>query len=113
MSIFATKTTILLLPLFLVISFFSQGYAQQKAPSIDNLYHLTLNGSEITVDGEFEDWADAQWVYMSVDHPAHGYIDASEAEGIMPASPNDGSAWFAMKMDSDFIYFAARVRDEK
>jgi hypothetical protein len=112
MSIFATKTTILLLPLFLVISFFSQGYAQQKAPSIDNLYHLTLNGSEITVDGEFEDWADAQWVYMSVDHPAHGYIDASEAEGIMPASPNDGSAWFAMKMDSDFIYFAARVRDE-
>lgn len=112
MNIFAKKTTILLTPLLFLISLFNHGFAQQKAPSIDNLYHLTLNGSEITIDGELEDWADAQWVYLSVDHPAHGYYDVSEAEGIMPTTPNDGSAWFAMKMDSEFIYFAARVRDE-
>ena len=112
MNIFAKKTTILLTPLLFLIGLFNDGFAQQKAPSIDNLYHLTLNGSEITIDGEFADWADAQWVHLSVDHPAHGYYDVSEAEGIMPTTPNDGSAWFAMKMDSEFIYFAARVRDE-
>lgn len=87
-------------------------FAQQNAPAIDNLYHVAMNGDEITVDGSFEDWADAQWVYMSVDHPLQGYLDAADAEGKMPVSPSDGSAWFAMKMDGEHVYFGLRVRDD-
>jgi hypothetical protein len=86
--------------------------AQQNSPAIDNLYHVAMNGSEITVDGSFEDWSDAQWVYLSVDHPLQGYLDAADAEGKMPTSPSDGSAWFAMKMDGEHVYLGLRVRDD-
>jgi hypothetical protein len=112
MNSYATKTFTLLLPLCFVLSHLSAIFAQTKVPSIDNLYHLTFKGSEITINGKLNDWADAQWVYMSVDHPAHRYVDPRKAKGTMPATPNDGSAWFAMKIDSENIYFAARVRDE-
>ena len=86
--------------------------AQQNSPAIDNLYHVAMNGAEVTVDGDFEDWSDAQWVYLSVDHPLQGYLDAADAEGKMPTSPSDGSAWFAMKMDGEHVYFGLRVRDD-
>ena len=71
--------------------FFSGVLAQQNS-AIDNLYHIAMNGIEIVVDGEFEDWSDAKWVYLSVDHPLQAYLDASDAEGKMPTSPSDGSA---------------------
>ena len=61
---------------------------------------------------KFEDWSDAKWVYLSVDHPLQAYLDATDAEGKMPTSPSDGSAWFAMKMDDEHVYFGLRVRDD-
>lgn len=112
MNTHPTKTFTLLLSQCIVLSYLSAVFAQQKAPSIDNLYHLAFNGTEITINGKLNDWSDAQWVYLSVDHPAQSYVDPRTAAGIMPATPNDGSAWFAMKIDSENIYFAARVRDE-
>ena len=94
------------------LSSFSGVLAQQNSPAIDNLYHIAMNGIEIAVDGEFEDWSDAKWVYLSVDHPLQAYLDATDAEGKMPTSPSDGSAWFAMKMDDEHVYFGLRVRDD-
>ena len=83
-----------------------------QSPPVDNLYKIAFNGSAVTADGDLTDWQDAQWVYLSVDRPAYNVVEPSANSGNLPASPNDGSGWFAMKMDDDNIYFAVRVRDE-
>lgn len=83
-----------------------------QSPPVDNLYKIALNGDDVTPDGDLADWQDAQWVYLSVDRPAYNILEPSSDPGMHPSSPNDGSGWFAMKMDDDNVYFAVRVRDE-
>ena len=41
------------------------------AQTTSNMYVITLNGQEVTVDGDLSDWADAQFFFMSQDMP-HG-----------------------------------------
>lgn len=83
-----------------------------QSPAVDNLYRIALNGAAITIDGDLTDWQDAQWEYLSVDRPAYEVTNPTQESGIYPSSPNDASAWFAMKMDDNNVYFALRVRDE-
>ena len=83
-----------------------------QSPAVDNLYRIALNGAAITIDGDLTDWQDAQWEFLSVDRPAYEVINPTQESGIYPSSPNDASAWFAMKMDDNNVYFALRVRDE-
>ena len=85
---------------------------QAQSPAVDNLYRIALNGAAVTIDGDLTDWQDAQWEFLSVDRPAYGIINPTQESGIYPSSPNDASAWFAMKMDNDNVYFAIHVRDE-
>ncbi|WP_020402498.1 T9SS type A sorting domain-containing protein [Gracilimonas tropica] len=83
-----------------------------QSPAVDNLYRVALNGDTVTVDGSLEDWSDAQWVYLSVDHPAYQIINPTQNSGQYPSAPTDASGWFAVKMDESNIYFAMNVRDE-
>lgn len=84
----------------------------QTRPSVDNLYMITYKGAAVTVDADLSDWADAQWRFLSVDHPHYGILDTDGVAGTgIPSNPEDASGWFAMKMDDEYIYFAARVRD--
>lgn len=98
--------------LSLIVACFATQVAFAQAPPVDNLYKIAFNGQAITVDGNLEDWQDAQWVYLSVDRPAYNVINPTSDSGNLPASPNDGSGWFAIKMDDNNIYFATRVRDQ-
>lgn len=83
-----------------------------QSPAVDNLYRIALNGTAITVDGDLSDWDDAQWEFLSIDRPAYGILNSISNSGIYPASPSDASAWLAIKMDDNNIYFALNVRDE-
>jgi hypothetical protein len=83
-----------------------------QSPAVDNLYRIALNGDAVTVDGDLGDWKDAQWVYLSVDHPAYQIINPTQNSGDRPSTPTDASGWFAVKMDDENIYFAINVRDE-
>lgn len=104
------------LPLLLVIvtglSLVNSLHAQTDAPAVDNLYHIALNGDTVKIDGDLTDWSDAQWKFLSVDRPIYGILDTENESGIYPADPQDASAWFAVKMDDENIYFGLRVRDE-
>lgn len=86
--------------------------SKAQSPAVDNLYRIALNGETVVIDGDLTDWQDAQWEFLSVDRPAYNILDATSNSGVYPSAPSDASAWFAIKMDSDNIYFAMRVRDE-
>lgn len=88
---------------------FQQVFGQSVTTATNNLYVIALNGKPITIDGKLEDWADAEFVYLSQDGPNHLYIDQG---GDKLDSPADMSAHVAIKMDAKNIYFAAHVRDE-
>lgn len=90
----------------------AQTAVAQNPPAIDNLYHIALNGTAVTVDGDLSDWDDAHWTFLSVDHPAYGILDYLGDTGTIPSNPNDASGWFALKMDGDNLYVGVRVRDE-
>ncbi len=76
-----------------------------------NLVDIALNGQEVTVDGTLTDWNDAQFVFMSQDSPFFLQItNGNGSDGHQ--SPADFSAFVALKMTSDALYIAARVRDE-
>ncbi len=84
------------------------GILLAQAPRTAHLYVVPLNGDAVTVDGELEDWTDADFIYISQDGPNHAWY-----EGGQPTdSPADFSGHVAMKMDDNNIYFAAHVRDE-
>ena len=90
-----------------------RGFTQPSGqPTVNSLYMIALNGTEVTIDGELTDWADAQWTFLSVDHPLYGVIDAANNTKGYPETPADFSGWFAVKMDAEHVYFAIRVRDE-
>ncbi len=85
-------------------------YGQPTTPPATNhLYVIALNGQPVKIDGELNDWTDAEFIYLSQDGPNHWYIDQG---GDKLDSPADLSANVAIKMDGDNIYFAAHVRDE-
>lgn len=77
-----------------------------------NLVDIALNGQEVTVDGTLTDWNDAQFVFMSQDSPFFLQITNGNPVQGVPESPADFSAFVALKMTSDALYIAARVRDE-
>jgi hypothetical protein len=79
--------------------------AQNGAPPVNNLYDIAYNGIPVVLDGKLDDWADAKWMYISPDSPVY-------ATPRSVTSPMDFSAYFAIKMDNDHIYFAARVKDD-
>jgi len=97
---------------FFLSSLLIAATAFAQSPPVDNLYKIAFNGAAVTADGDLTDWQDAQWVYLSVDRPAYNVLEPSTNSGNLPSSPNDGSGWFAMKMDDNHVYFAVRVRDE-
>ncbi len=88
------------------------GISYAQSPAVDNLYRIALNGTAITIDGDLADWQDAQWEFLSIDRPAYEIVNSISNSGMYPASPSDASAWLAIKMDDDNIYFALNVRDE-
>lgn len=61
-----------------------------------------------TIDGDLNDWVDLQFIGMSQDSPNRGFYEG----GQPTSSPADFSAYFAMRMDQENLYLAARVRDE-
>ena len=81
-------------------------YAQNGAPAVKNLYDIAYKGTPVVIDGNLDDWDDAHWIYLSQDRPDFIVIQGT------PASPDDFSGFFAMKMDDEAIYFAIVVRDE-
>lgn len=95
-----------------LLALFISGITFAQSPAVDNLYRIALNGTAITVDGDLSDWDDAQWEFLSIDRPAYGILNSISNSGIYPASPSDASAWLAIKMDDNNIYFALNVRDE-
>lgn len=80
--------------------------AQNGAPAVNNLYDIAFKGTPVVIDGNVDDWDDAHWVYLSQDRPDFVVIQGT------PASPDDFSGYFAMKMDEEALYFAVVVRDE-
>jgi len=99
------------LALMLLLGSAANGMAQ-NAPSAHNLVDIALNGIPVVVDANLADWDDASFVFMSQDSPFFLQITNGQPVQGVPASPADFSAHFAIKMDADNIYFAARVRDE-
>ncbi|MBD3225315.1 MAG: hypothetical protein GF313_11330, partial [Caldithrix sp.] len=95
-------TMVLLLGMVINLTF-AQG------PETKHLYVVPLNGTEVTVDGEVDDWADADFVYISQDGPNHSFFLSGE-DAL--ESPADFSVHVAMKMDDDHLYFALHARDE-
>jgi hypothetical protein len=81
-------------------------YAQNGAPAVKNLYDIAYKGTPVVIDGNLDDWDDAHWIYLSQDRPDFVVIQGT------PASPDDFSGYFAMKMDEEALYFAVIVRDE-
>jgi hypothetical protein len=73
-----------------------------------NIQPILYGGTDVTVDGDLSDWEDASFFGMSQDAPNKGFF----VGGDSTESANDFSAFVAMKMDDDAIYFAANVRDE-
>ncbi|MGB3544012.1 hypothetical protein, partial [Rubrivirga sp.] len=85
-------------------------FAQVEATAA-NMYDIALNGQPVTVDGNLDDWDDAQFLFFSQDEPNFLQPDGNPVFGV-PTSPADFSGHFAMKADDDNMYFAVRVRDE-
>lgn len=107
------KALPIFLTYFLLFALPVSGVSQSSGqPTVNGLYMIALNGSEVTVDGALTDWADAQWVFLSVDHPFYGVLDAAANTKGYPETPADFSGWYAVKMDADHLYVAVRVRDE-
>jgi len=88
------------------------GSVSAQSPAVDNLYRIALNGTAVTIDGDLSDWQDAQWEFLSIDRPAYEVLNSISSPGSYPSSPTDASAWLAIKMDADHVYFALNVRDE-
>ncbi len=75
------------------------------------MYQIALNGMPVTIDAQFSDWMDAQPLFFSQDEPNFLQANGSPVFGV-PESPADFSGFFAMKADSENLYFLTVVRDE-
>lgn len=102
LSIFFAFSLAMLLPLSI----------SAQSPQANNLVDIALNGQEVTVDGNLNDWNDAQFVFMSQDSPFFLQLTNGQPVQGVPESPADFSAFVALKMTSDALYIGARVRDE-
>ncbi len=76
-----------------------------------NMYDIALNGDDVTIDANLDDWNDAQFLFFSQDEPNFLTAGGGPIQGV-PESPADFSGFFAMKSDGENMYFAVRVRDE-
>ena len=97
-----------LLALLVMLVLVNVAYAQTTS----NMYVITLNGQEVTIDGDASDWTDAQFIFMSQDMPHGLYIDTDGENEEFLSGPDDFSGYVAMKMDMDNMYFAAKIRDD-
>ncbi len=86
--------------------------AVAQTPQASTLVDIPLNGIPVVVDGNLEDWDDAHFVFLSQDSPFFLQITNNQPVQGVPFSPDDFSAFVALKMTNDAIYVAARVRDE-
>ena len=83
----------------------------QVEPTAANMYDIALNGQAVTIDGNLDDWDDAQFLFFSQDEPNFLTAGGGPIQGV-PDSPADFSGFFGMKADNENLYFALRVRDE-
>jgi len=96
--------------LIVLMSMVTMAQAQDE-PTAATLYDIAYNGIPVTVDGNLDDWTDAQWIFLSQDKINFLQENGQPIQGV-PESPADFSGYIAMKMDDDNVYFAAKVRDE-
>ncbi len=86
--------------------------AQITEATTFQMYEIAYKGMPITVDGNLDDWGDAQFIFVSQDKVNFNKANGNPAIQGRPESPADFSGYFAMKMDDEAIYFAIKVRDE-
>ncbi len=86
----------------------------QNPLAVDHLYVVALNGKPVVIDGELDDWSDAEFIYISGDlTPLYNtLLEFGSDMGDPVESPDDFSAHIAMKMDDDNLYFLVHVSDE-
>ncbi|MEM6335528.1 MAG: hypothetical protein AAF752_03120, partial [Bacteroidota bacterium] len=80
-----------------------------QAQSVAGTYVITLNGMDVTVDGEVGDWVDAQFLSISQNRPFLQYLEFSP-------DPIDGdddfSAFIGMKMTETDLFIGGRIVDD-